>query len=362
MLIYFSLLASLLPFIFNKKNDLIIFPLIFIGIIICMGYMTGSDWRLYESYYINDAFPNYETSFILLTELAQRLKIDFWIYLITIKIAVYIILLRTLRKYNINVALFLFIYLSEMGLYLFVDNPLRNFIAFGIFLFALEPLFKRNFIRYFLIIFLASTFHITALIAIPIYFISNMRFNSTAVLGVFIALLSLSYFGDQILTLISNILSAFGNVNARYSSYSDEYYLSSNINFGLIHRLFFLFLILHFYPNFRNNQITRIIFNLALLSIILYPISSYIVILKRFDIYLSLFPLWSTLLILESLEKNKLLLIGILLLYSIGRMYLLVTSDYRYIPYSNYLVYFFAGEQLPYGLRYMFNFYFSPYE
>ena len=340
MVVYFSLLASLLPFIFSKKNDLIIFSLIYIGVIICMGYMTGSDWRSYEAYYLNDTFPDYETSFILLTKIAQVLEIDFWVFLITIKITVYAILIKTLRKYDINLALFLFIFLSEMGLYLFVDNPLRNFIAFGIFLFALEPLFKRQFIKYSLIVLFASTFHVSALIALPIFFIATLRFNATIVLATFVILLALSYFGDQVLTLVSNILSASGN--ERYSSYTNEYYLSSNINFGLLHRIFFLSLIVYFYPKFQNDLQSKIIFNLALISIIIYPISSNILILKRFDIYLSLFPLWSTLLILESLEKNKLLFLSLLLSYAIGRMYLLITSDYRYIPYTNYLLYFFT--------------------
>ena len=236
MVVYFSLLASLLPFIFSKKNDLIIFSLIYIGVIICMGYMTGSDWRLYESYYINDSFPDYEISFILLTKIALAFEMDFWVFLIAIKIIVYAILIKTLRKYDINLALFLFIFLSEMGLYLFVDNPLRNFIAFGIFLFALEPLFKRQFIKYSLIVLFASTFHVSALIALPIFFIATLRFNATIVLATFVILLALSYFGDQVLTLVSNILSASGNESI---DYTNEYYLSSNINFAYCIEFFF---------------------------------------------------------------------------------------------------------------------------
>ena len=234
-------------------------------------------------------------------------------------------------------------------------------MAFGIFLFALEPLFKRDFSKYLLITLIASSFHITALVAIPYFFIANLRFNTTVVIAIFTTLLALVYVGGQALNITSNIISALGTVNERYTDYSGDFFLSTNINYGFIHRIFFLVLIVYFYPRFRNNQQTRIIFNLAMISIILYPLSSYILILKRFDIYLSLFPIWSTLLILESLKNDKLLLLGLILIYAIGRTYLLVTGDYRYIPYSNYIVYFFAGEQLPYGFRYMFNFYFSPY-
>lgn len=84
----------------------------------------------------------------------------------------------------------LFLLLSE---YYCTMNFIRQSIAGIIALFALEFLKKKKFLPYLMIILVASTFHKSALILIPFFFINLIPLNKW-VLAVYSAVTALIYF------------------------------------------------------------------------------------------------------------------------------------------------------------------------
>ena len=90
------------------------------------------------------------------------------------------------RSENIIVSILLFIgfgYLSYSMCYI------RQMFAVAISIYALKYIEERRFIRFLLLVLLAYTFHNTAIIILPFYFLYNMKFTSRFKLGSVIAIL-----------------------------------------------------------------------------------------------------------------------------------------------------------------------------
>ncbi len=67
-----------------------------------------------------------------------------------------------------------------IGGYFTAHNITRQFIAIGIVLFSLKYIMERKLIPFLLTVMLACGFHISAAVMIPLYFLSNVRFNRNA--------------------------------------------------------------------------------------------------------------------------------------------------------------------------------------
>ena len=179
MFIYFFLLIlSLLTHYIPKaqKTTAELFIVLILGIFFCSGYMTGSDWRNYEIFrcrICTDATWNalfnpsryLEPGYYFYMLLAKSIGLSFWPFFIITKFILYIINVRYIYKYTkeyfpLALSFFLFVF----GLYLFIDNPMRNFIANTIYLYAFPLIFKRKFLSYCGLVLLATSFHYSSVI------------------------------------------------------------------------------------------------------------------------------------------------------------------------------------------------------
>ena len=97
MWIYIIIYCLILFFAFNKKaeNTKIIFNLLLLllGIFLCFGYMTGSDWRVYEQLYNSLNFSNllenvkgFEFGYPITQIIFKSLGFSFWPFFIILKI------------------------------------------------------------------------------------------------------------------------------------------------------------------------------------------------------------------------------------------------------------------------------------
>ena len=70
-----------------------------------------------------------------------------------------------------------FLMYVTLGLYTFMVQGLRQAIAMSICLFSIEFVKKRKFIPFFLVVFLASTYHKTAIVFAVIYFLYGIKMD-----------------------------------------------------------------------------------------------------------------------------------------------------------------------------------------
>lgn len=211
---------------FSKINNKRLYKVSFfiIGAFAVLRYGLGNDYfsymRCYESIRngTNDPFKR-EIAFTLLNKLSPSF------YLLVAVLAIFFVyVVYKLLKSNLDG-----IYKS-LGFLIFVVNPylflmnlsaMRQSVASCLFIISLKYARERKFIKYLLLIALATLFHTSAIILLPIYLIANDkkvgRFQMIAFLVITIVLLSENSIVDMVITSVLDLLG-----NKQYEYYYSE--------------------------------------------------------------------------------------------------------------------------------------------
>jgi len=141
-----------------------------------------------------------EAGYSLITVIAGIFSNQYWSLLMTIAALVVFCHLFSIYKFSINPVVSLFVFIS-LGYYTFFFNGARQGIAGAIYTLSFGALIDGKFLKYAFWVIVASLFHKTAIVAIPLYFLFRMRFtlNSLLVLGA-IAIIGILTF-DSLLNL-----------------------------------------------------------------------------------------------------------------------------------------------------------------
>lgn len=159
--------------------------LVALGIFLCTGYMTGSDWRAYETMFqfANDAFfwegYNKEWGFVLLLKFFKFLQFDFWWFWILMKVFCFWVVVKTLRQYTLPGSMFywaLFYFYAYFAIFYFIDNPMRNLFCAALFILLAYPAIRQNqWKRYWGVVALCSLFHMAVLLVSPFYYVLRRK-------------------------------------------------------------------------------------------------------------------------------------------------------------------------------------------
>lgn len=379
MSIYITIYFIIFLYAFNQKlskskllKGLLI---IILCVFLCMGYMTGSDWRGYEySYdYINPFtdIKGYEYSYSLIQFLFIILGIDFWCFFIILKLICFFITLRFMKRYsNNNYILPMLLFFGVFALDAYIDNPMRNLIASVIYLYSIKYIISKNIYKYIIVVLIASTFHSSALFTLPLYFVNRNIKNKViliSIISIFIVSVLFQVFFRQLLYeyfwLSDNILSTRFGYNYVDETFYEDRNLKNPITFGLIFHLFSFLLLFINRKNINEVNYGRTLFNLTYIYVIVYLLSFSIEIFFRVRLFLFL-PYIICLSFLPYIYmkniKMKLMSFATIIIISFFTMTSTITKSYKYIPYTNYMSYIFQ-EKPTYLERSMYNFNNSPY-
>lgn len=134
----------------------------------------------------------------------------YWFFFVT-SIMVIIPIFFTIRKYSVDYKLSIYIFIT-FAFYTFYFNTLRQGIAISICLLGIKYILEKSFIKYFLIVFVASLFHISAWIMLLMYFLVHLKVNFIVkIIGSFLA----SIIGSSI------VVSYMASSNVRYEKYNE---------------------------------------------------------------------------------------------------------------------------------------------
>lgn len=126
------------------------------------------------------------------------------------------------------------------GIYGSSMNIIRQFLSFSIILLGIEKINDDNFLRFFIIVIIASTFHIMALIFIPLYFLARINYNKLVLVGCMIISLFIFVFRKYLIILLVK--------NTSFSWYLSKLGKGSGITTLLF--LFLLLCILYYYRSY----------------------------------------------------------------------------------------------------------------
>ena len=224
MLPYFIVLLSVTLIVFFENKYLsrkaIILPLmILISLSSLKSNTVGTDSRTYTLAYdfkynpYNHGFdPNVEYGYQLLDAFVLNFSYNyFWLFLLT-SILVIPLYMVTIKKLSINYYYSVFIYIT-FGIYTFFFNGLRQGIAMSICFFCLPYLVEKRWILYFVFVVIASMFHISALVMLPMYYLVNSKFK-----------LEYKVFGCFIISLLTSqiLIGYLAEGNIRYEHYTEK--------------------------------------------------------------------------------------------------------------------------------------------
>lgn len=373
MFIYFSVilfcfLLSTIKLPKSIENS----ALLLIAFFLCFGYMTGTDWYLYEQYYNNEKLSeeiakSREFGYFLLQNFIENLGIDFWIFHIAVKLISFYFLIKFIRYFNLNIFLFLAFFIPNVGLYLFIDCPFRNLIAFAFVLLAYNKLFENKTIHFFIYTAIAVSFHLSAFFAVIIYFIYKKEIKYSFAIASALIIYSVAFNIDFLVTNIYIPLTkAIPILDERLKGYFlDSHFTTNTINAGSFIRVLILIIFLVFKETIVNgDKIRSYIYNLSILYLLVYPLGISMKIIQRFLLFLSPFYTMSIIYLLTSMKVkgNKYILSLFFIAFSFWQTYSMITVDFRYIPYTNYM-YYWAKRSLPdIKYRHHFNPTHSPYK
>jgi len=229
------------------------------------------------------AYYRSDIGFYLLTWLIGRFTDNFQIFMFATSVIPLFLFFRFFYKESKIIWLSIFIALG-IGLLDNVFNILRQAIAMGIILHGYQYIKSQNLKKFLLCVFLAMTFHSTAIFCIPMYFVAQYKLN--VLNAIKYALLS---FG-----LILGTSRLFGNllVSFMVSGYQDgQYAVGGEGGYNMLLVLTgILFMGLLFRNSVLFNDRKRLItYNLVIMAVVLQLVSLNLSIFSRIVTYYTYF-------------------------------------------------------------------------
>lgn len=273
----------------NYKHGLkFSFGLIFL--FLALRYNFGNDYMGYlrnfievNKYFTVDFFDkslHVEPGWIFLCRIFRPL--GFFTMIASLALLNCIIYYRFIHKY-VPVKYFwfaVFLYIFTPGFMLMHATAMRQSLAIVLFIYSLDYLYKKDAIRYFICVGLASLFHSSALILLPVYFLSVLNWKINLTTGVILVSISLSLFlfGKSIQPNLTQFISRYFE---RYEVYNEEGFVSTGL--GVLY-LFVLFIITIYFGRFQKRQ-SALVFKIAIISFIFIPLSLIIQLSGRLGMY-----------------------------------------------------------------------------
>lgn len=259
---------------------------------------------------------NYEPGFVLYSIFCKSIFPNYFFWIFVSSLIDILLLKKIFERYSVNVCLSFAIYFA-IGAIIMEFNLMRNIKAILILVLATRYIQEKRFWRYLLCIFLAMSFHVMAIIFIPLYFVLDRKWSKPVLWGIFITCMAVLLLRIKYLSPI--LISAAGFLGGEYAVMIEMYFDSGmlessyGISFGLIERVLTFVLIVYFYGKWEDKTGNRYIFlNMVIAYFMCFSLLSEMsVLLERFAYFfaLSYCIFYPNLLKTLQIYSNKVLLV-----------------------------------------------------
>ena len=180
-----------------------------------------------------------------------------YIFIFIATMVIYGLLIRSLSKYVDNMP---FTVVMFMGLWFFFTfTYLRQVIGCTIAWLSIQYIIKRDWKRFLLVMFIAYSFHNSAIVFLPMYFVPVRKFSHKQVLVVMAAALLIG-----LSPIPQALFAAYGESDADRAN-AASYAMDAGFRWAyLIEAAFFLYVILRNYKNISNHAKDVVMLNIAL--------------------------------------------------------------------------------------------------
>lgn len=245
----------------SSIGDIVVFCIIFLFAAVRDG--IGID---YVSYYehiimIQNGLPHYmEPGFQELVHIMMKLSDNPRWVIIVMSFFTCLFYFMTARNLSNNVPMSLFIFMT-WGYYFFTFNTIRNYFAYCVVLYSLVFLKDNKQIKFLICIIVATLFHKSALVCIPIYLLAFYGYRKSYLL-IFVGIIIVANLFQEQLKLLAFLM---------YPGYEGSVYDNERVSYlNILKQLLIISLGLLFYKYVKNDKINKICFNLNVLALAFY--------------------------------------------------------------------------------------------
>lgn len=279
MIIYIGIF--LVPTIFylyyrNKKQvsyKLFLFFFVFLALFVGLSDMLGG----YDRYIYGELFDNLADQLkagtpIISSAINQAYSTEFgyigfnwaiahitgnrYIFIFLYTICMYAIILHSFRKYAKNYSLASILFLALV--FFFSFTYLRQMFAAAVIGLSIRYIIERKFLKYCAIILAAFSFHNSAIIFFPMYFIANRKYSKAHIL-----LLMSVCFVIGVSGITSSLYNLFDDISTR-TAHAD-YAVQGDARIAYILEAgFFFFFLIKSYRHLPNTKQSIVLYNIAL--------------------------------------------------------------------------------------------------
>ena len=215
-----------------------------------------------------------EIGFTLLCSVIKQFGVNVQVLFFVITLFSITLITKCLKLYTNYVVFGLMIYYSI--LYFPLDMIcIRQSIMVAMCLYAIQYIKKKSFLKYVLIIIVASTFHNTALLMIPLYFLFKARLNNLTMIiivaiGCILMILQFPYFQKTLAVIYDLAGEGYVRNTIYYYTTESAFTVSKSISIGFFLNLFLFAVFLWKRDDIEKNPYGSIFFNMFWFSLIIY--------------------------------------------------------------------------------------------
>lgn len=236
---------------------------LFIGL---RGFVGSDCYPYYYNYQQTSTFYNFyegsfEPGFVFIFRCFKTLGFSYAGYLFIITVIEGLVLDAFFKRYSPNYAFGWLAYFSFGGLILSIDLQ-RNILSICMFLISIPYLWKRKFLPYLILNLIGTSFHASAILYLPFYFIATKQIEKRWFLIIFITCNVLFLSGSGVLSLMMNLLGERigGGYYLQFQSYMVNYDYAKGFSIGFIERTITFLLIYYFSGKLRSLDKRNVLF------------------------------------------------------------------------------------------------------
>ena len=243
--------------------------------------------------YIDDHSWWWDKGFVVFAMLCKLVHPNFFFFVFVNTLIDIILFCLCLKKYKVNIPIAILAFLAFQGI-LTEINTMRNIKAILLFIYSLSYIKNRQLVRFLLINIIGFTFHSSAILFLPMYWILAPKYSMWIILptlGIFtiIYLANINILQDYLMSMMFSADTAMINKFTHYLNNSEE----ATLSLGFLERILTLILCLFLYTKqSKNNSISIILLNSYFIFYILYAIFGFNFVFRDRIPYLFIYAYW----------------------------------------------------------------------
>jgi transmembrane protein EpsG len=349
VLFYHALFSVSLVFAYgsNKifpKNKIASNILISISFLLIAGfsairYHVGTDYGSYELYFNGSYIQKMEPGYHILNVIFYGYPNGFYAVIAIATLLTYFFLFKALNNQGV---LFFGLFFYILLFYALTNTFIRQGISAAIFLYSLRFILQRKFLKYLLLIILASTFHLSSLILIPVYLLNHINLSKKKLLFIIFISTALIFLGSNYFSLFIEYILLI----PQYGFYLSTQYIESdnNTGLGILLKVLSGIIIIWNIDKIRlSNPKSNLFINIYMIGILLTLIASQIAIVARLAYPFNIAGIFVFAFFLKSLDIRKLtpkefISLSLLLLFSFALFEVeFINNENHLTPYQTFL-------------------------